>query len=60
INDGMFVVYMNPVQGFQDQPTKRHKTGYPITFADGHSEIFKFRDYAANLTALQGVATLAN
>jgi prepilin-type N-terminal cleavage/methylation domain-containing protein/prepilin-type processing-associated H-X9-DG protein len=60
INDGMFVVYMNPVEGFQDQPTNRHKTGYPITFADGHAEIFKFADYDANLTKLQSVATVPN
>ncbi|MEI9864422.1 MAG: hypothetical protein WDN00_07675 [Limisphaerales bacterium] len=30
INDGMFVVYMNPGQGLQDQPSRRHKTGYPV------------------------------
>jgi len=60
INDGMFVVYMNPVEGFQDEPANRHQTGYPITFADGHAEIFKFKDYAANLLKLQSVATLAN
>ncbi len=60
INDGMFVVYMNPVEGFQDQPTQRHHTGYPLTFADGHAEIFRFADYNANLTKLQSVATVVN
>ena len=60
INDGMFVVYMNPVAGFQDMPTNRHKTGYPITFADGHAEIFKFVNYSENLAKLQSVATVLN
>ncbi len=60
LNDGMFVVYMNPVAGFQDVPTKRHQTGYPITFADGHAEIFKFGSYSANLLKLQSVATVPN
>ena len=60
INDGMFVVYMNPVAGFQDQPTRRHKTGYPITFADGHAEIFRFTSYAENLAKLQSGATMSN
>jgi len=60
LNDGMFVVYMDPVEGFQDVPTKRHQTGYPVTFADGHAEIFQFKDYNANLLKLQSVATVLN
>jgi prepilin-type processing-associated H-X9-DG protein len=60
INDGMFVVYMSAVEGFQDVPANRHQTGYPITFADGHAEIFKFKDYYANLAKLQSVATVPN
>lgn len=60
INDGMFVVYMDPTQGFQDEPSLRHKVGYPITFADGHAEIFQFRNAYANLLQLENVATLPN
>jgi len=60
INDGMFVVYMNPAEGFQDEPSLRHKIGYPITFADGHAEIFRFANGYANLIQLEGVATVLN
>jgi prepilin-type N-terminal cleavage/methylation domain-containing protein len=59
INDGMFVVYMNPTQGLQDDPSQRHKTGYPLTFADGHAEIFKIMADAQELAQLRGVATVA-
>jgi prepilin-type N-terminal cleavage/methylation domain-containing protein len=60
INDGMFVVYMDPAQGFQDEPSLRHKIGYPITFADGHAEIFKFNNGYDNLLQLEAVATIPN
>jgi prepilin-type processing-associated H-X9-DG protein len=60
INDGMFVVYMDPSQGFQDEPSLRHKIGYPITFADGHAEIFRFDSGYANLLQLEQVATILN
>jgi len=60
INDGMFVVYMDPVQGFQDAPSLRHKIGYPITFADGHAEIFKFNNGMDNLLQLEAVASVPN
>ncbi|MEI9961916.1 MAG: hypothetical protein WDM76_12515 [Limisphaerales bacterium] len=59
INDGMFVVYMNPGQGLQDQPSRRHKTGYPLTFADGHAEIFKLFGSGEDLAKLQSVATVS-
>jgi prepilin-type N-terminal cleavage/methylation domain-containing protein len=58
INDGMFVVYMNPSEGFQDHPARRHKTGYPLTFTDGHAEIFKFVDDDQNLAKLESAATV--
>ena len=60
INDGMFVVYMDPAQGFQDDPSRRHKIGYPITFADGHAEIFRFNNGTDNLLRLEAVATVLN
>jgi len=59
INDGMFVVYMNPANGMQDQPSLRHKTGYPLTFADGHAEVFRFYGQPQDLTKLEGAATVA-
>jgi prepilin-type N-terminal cleavage/methylation domain-containing protein len=58
INDGMFVVYMNPAQGLQDEPSLRHKTGYPLTFADGHAETFKVGAATQELTQLEGAATI--
>jgi len=58
INDGMFVVYMNPSEGLQDQPAHRHVTGYPLTFADGHAEIFRLLDPAYTLADLENAATI--
>jgi prepilin-type N-terminal cleavage/methylation domain-containing protein len=59
INDGMFVVYMNPAEGLQDQPSRRHKTGYPLTFADGHAEIFRFYGGSQDVTKLENAATVS-
>jgi prepilin-type N-terminal cleavage/methylation domain-containing protein len=59
INDGMFVVYMNPAQGLQDEPSLRHKTGYPLTFADGHAETFKVGTANQELAELEGAATVS-
>ena len=59
INDGMSVVYMNPNSGVQDQPARRHKTGYPLTFADGHAEIYSFINGTLDLQKLEAAATVA-
>ena len=59
INDGMFVVYMNPAQGLQDQPARRHQTGYPLAFADGHAEIFKLSGGNVDAQKLENAATLS-
>jgi prepilin-type N-terminal cleavage/methylation domain-containing protein len=59
INDGMFVVYMSPAQGLQDQPSRRHKTGYPLTFADGHTEVFRFYNAGQDLAKLENSATVS-
>jgi prepilin-type N-terminal cleavage/methylation domain-containing protein len=59
INDGMFVVYMNPANGMQDEPSLRHKTGYPLTFADGHAEIFRFYGPGQDLAKLESAATVS-
>jgi len=58
INDGMFVVYMDPSQGLQDEPSLRHKTGYPLAFADGHSQAFKLANVSQVLANLESAATI--
>ncbi|MBA4146775.1 MAG: prepilin-type N-terminal cleavage/methylation domain-containing protein [Verrucomicrobia bacterium] len=44
INDGWFAVDMKGSRGLLDAPAARHNFGYGITFADGHSEIWKLED----------------
>jgi prepilin-type N-terminal cleavage/methylation domain-containing protein len=58
INDAMFVTVMNPAEGFEDQPALRHKTGYPLTFADGHAEIFPFISDDQDAAKLRSAATV--
>lgn len=59
INDAMFVTTMNPREGFEDSPARRHKTGYPIAFADGHAEIFRFINDNEDLARLRSVTTVS-
>jgi prepilin-type N-terminal cleavage/methylation domain-containing protein len=42
INDGMFAVIVEPSHGFNDIPTHSHKKSYPLSFADGHADAFKW------------------
>jgi prepilin-type N-terminal cleavage/methylation domain-containing protein len=42
INDAMFVVIIDPGWYMNDIPSRSHKTAYPLSFADGHTEAFKF------------------
>jgi prepilin-type N-terminal cleavage/methylation domain-containing protein len=49
INDGWFFVDMTGVRAFADFPATRHNRGYALSFCDGHSEIFRFRDPRSNL-----------
>ena len=42
INDGLFVVVVETDSPMNDMPTRRHKPVYPLSFADGHCETFKF------------------
>ena len=58
LNDAMFVTLMNPAEGFEDLPARRHKTGYPLGFADGHAEIFRFINESADLAKLRGATTV--
>jgi len=45
VNDGAFAVKMDPYGGiWQDGPSTLHNGGCGFTFADGHSEIHKWKD----------------
>lgn len=44
INDGWFAVDMKGVIGLLDAPAARHDGHYPLSFADGHAEIWKLKD----------------
>jgi prepilin-type N-terminal cleavage/methylation domain-containing protein len=59
LNDGMFVTIMNPKEGFEDLPARRHRTGYPLSFADGHAEIFRFSNESEDLANLRNVTTVS-
>jgi prepilin-type processing-associated H-X9-DG protein len=58
INDAMFVTTMNPREGFEDSPARRHRSGYPLSFADGHAEIFRFINDNEDLARLRSVTTV--
>jgi prepilin-type N-terminal cleavage/methylation domain-containing protein len=59
INDALFVVIIDPGHGIHDIPTHTHKTAYPLSFADGHAESFKWQD-AANNDDDEDAVTLRN
>jgi hypothetical protein len=40
IDDGMFVVYIDPQYGWDDMAARRHQYRYVLNFADGHSETY--------------------
>ena len=43
INDGIFVLFRDPDQNWQDAPSDRHSQGMNLSFADGHCEYWKWR-----------------
>lgn len=47
INDGMFLVSMDPGRGFLDMVSRNHGNGAGMNFADGHAEIFTLKDAAS-------------
>ena len=49
INDGMFATIVDPGYDLNDIPTRIHKNSYPLSFADGHAEAFKW--YGDAITA---------
>ena len=59
LNDAMFVTTMNPQEGFEDLPSRRHRTGYPLSFADGHAEIFQFINDDQDVARLRSVTTVS-
>jgi prepilin-type N-terminal cleavage/methylation domain-containing protein/prepilin-type processing-associated H-X9-DG protein len=44
INDSMFLVDMSPAGRLAELPARRHASASTISFADGHSELFKISD----------------
>ena len=58
INDAMFVTTMNSQEGFEDLPARRHRSGYPLSFADGHAEIFRFINDSEDVAKLRSVTTV--
>jgi prepilin-type N-terminal cleavage/methylation domain-containing protein/prepilin-type processing-associated H-X9-DG protein len=43
INDAMFVVILDSGWYMNDIPSRIHKTACPLSFADGHVEVFRFQ-----------------
>jgi prepilin-type processing-associated H-X9-DG protein len=43
INDGIFYVYPSPATEWKDYPGTRHSSGTTLSFADGHTEYWKWR-----------------
>jgi prepilin-type N-terminal cleavage/methylation domain-containing protein len=41
VNDALFVVILDPGTCMNDIPARRHKTAYPLSFADGHADALK-------------------
>lgn len=58
INDAMFVTIMDHAEGFEDLPARRHQTGYPLSFADGHAEVFRFVNGGEDLAKLRNATTV--
>jgi prepilin-type N-terminal cleavage/methylation domain-containing protein/prepilin-type processing-associated H-X9-DG protein len=44
INEGWFAIDMKGNRGFLDAPATRHGSTYPLSFADGHVELWKLTD----------------
>jgi prepilin-type N-terminal cleavage/methylation domain-containing protein len=58
VNDAMFVTVMNPAEGFEDMPSRRHRTGYPLSFGDGHAGTFRFSNDDDDVARLRSVTTI--
>lgn len=42
VDDAYFMVFIDPRGGSGNGLSRAHKTSYPLSFADGHAEAFKF------------------
>lgn len=42
VDDAYFMIFLDPGNGIGNGPSRAHKTSYPLSFADGHAEAFKF------------------
>ena len=67
VNDALFTVVMDSNWGMHDLPSRLHKTAYPLSFADGHVEAFRFMSQdtqggvlASGVTPNQDVIQLKN
>ena len=47
INDGMLLMDVGGAWRLVDLPSRAHRFGYGISFADGHAEIGQFKDDAS-------------
>ena len=43
IEDGVFLLYRNPDETWQNAPSDRHSRGMNLSFTDGHCEYWKWR-----------------
>lgn len=46
INDSMMLVDAENANGLVDLPSRMHCKGFGINFADGHAELYKFKDWS--------------
>jgi prepilin-type N-terminal cleavage/methylation domain-containing protein len=54
INDSMLLVDVGGTERFLDFPSRAHRFGYGICFADGHAEIYQFKDDASKTWTVSG------
>ena len=47
INDGMLLWMLEESRRFLDLPSRAHRFGYGISFADGHAEVIILKDDAS-------------
>ena len=59
INDSMFLVDMSPAGRLAELPARRHASASTMSFADGHSELFRIGDVAAYRLKSPDAAALA-
>ena len=55
IDDGWFLVTMNDAKPFASFPATRHERAYVLSFADGHTELYKLRDPATQFASGQSI-----